>query len=249
MPTFIILKSSHETKRIQGANPKKLQDAVQQLAREAESVDSAGSSSAAAAGSSAGAMWLGADIRSTYSDVTDQVDVRGLDLLNHDSGFGNGRTLFDTEKPSQLEGSSKGEKDWVESDTDEQLMLYVPFNSTVKVHSLQLTSMAAAGSSDVMRPKTIKMFQNSSHNLGFDEAEDLEPTQMVELKESDWDSKTHTATVELRFVKFQKCSSLVVFVVNGDGDAEKTRIDRVRVIGEAGEKKSMGKLEKVGHED
>jgi hypothetical protein len=54
--------------------------------------------------------------------------------------------------------------------------------------------------------------------------------------------------VELRFVKFQNISSLVVFVVDGDGDGEKTRIDRIRLFGESGEKRAMGKLEKIGDE-
>jgi hypothetical protein len=39
---------------------------------------------------------------------------------------------------------------------------------------------------------------------------------------------------------------LVLFVESGDGDGEKTRIDRIRLIGETGEKRDMGKLEKVG---
>jgi hypothetical protein len=43
-------------------------------------------------------------------------------------------------------------------------------------------------------------------------------------------------------------TSLVLFVVDGDGEGEKTRLDRVRIIGEAGEKRELGKLEKVEDE-
>lgn len=96
-----------------------------------------------------------------------------------------------------------------------------------------------------MRPKTIKLFTNRTHNLGFDEADDIDPTQTIEINESDWNSNG-TANLPLRFVRFQNISSLVIFVVDGDGDGEKVRLDRVRLIGESGEKREMGKLEKIG---
>ena len=73
-------------------------------------------------------------------------------------------------------------------------------------------------------------------------------TQKIELTEDSWDKATGTAKVELRFVKFQNISSLVIFVVDGDGEGDKTRIDRIRLVGDTGEKKAMGKLEKIGDE-
>jgi hypothetical protein len=98
-----------------------------------------------------------------------------------------------------------------------------------------------------MRPKTIKLFTNRPHNLGFEEAEDTQATQEVEIGEDDWNSNG-TANIALRFVRFQNITSLVLFVVDGDGESEKVRLDRVRLIGESGEKREMGKLEKIGDE-
>ena len=100
-----------------------------------------------------------------------------------------------------------------------------------------------------MRPKTIKLFTNKPHNLGFDEAEDTSATQTFELSDKDWNA-LGTANIPLRYVKFQNINSLVLFVVDGDGssDSEKVRLDRIRLIGEAGEKREMGKLEKIGDE-
>jgi hypothetical protein len=51
----------------------------------------------------------------------------------------------------------------------------------------------------------------------------------------------------LRFVKFQNVTSLVLFVVESEGDNEKVRIDRIRIIGESGEKRG-GKIEKISDE-
>lgn len=98
-----------------------------------------------------------------------------------------------------------------------------------------------------MRPQTIKLYTNRPHNLGFDEAEDIQPTQEIEIGEEDWNANG-TATLNLRFVRFQNITSVVVLVVDGDGDGEKVRIDRIRFIGESGEKREMGKLEKIGDE-
>ncbi len=98
-----------------------------------------------------------------------------------------------------------------------------------------------------MRPKTIQIYTNRAHILGFEEADDIPATQSITLESKDWD-ETGTATISLRFVKFQNVTSLVLFVVDGDGDSERVRVDRVRIIGETGEKRELGKLEKIGDE-
>ncbi|EMC91300.1 hypothetical protein BAUCODRAFT_322316 [Baudoinia panamericana UAMH 10762] len=252
MPTFMIFKAGRETKRIRGADPKALDQAVKQLAQEAGRADEGGA--AAGEASSSGAAWLGVGVPRGYVDVTDQVDVLGLDFLNLDGEKGDKRTVFDGNKPSSLGAGKRkdgAKNDWIESDTDEQLMLFVPFQSTLKLHSIHLTSVIPAegtGDDEVMRPKTLKIFTNRSTVVGFDEADDLPCTQEIELKESDWDAKTATAKVELRYVKFQNVSSIVIFVADGEGEGEKTRIDRLRFVGTGGEKRDMGKLEKIGDE-
>lgn len=247
MPTFLVFKGGRETKRIRGADPKALDAAVKQLAQEAAKSDDGGSSGE---GSSSGGYWAAFAAPKGYSDVTSDVDVLGLDFLNIDDEKGDKRTLFDSSKPSALLNGSSGKKDWIESDTDEQLMLFIPFQSSLKLHSLHLTSVSSSSDDDEapMRPKTIHIYTNRSTVLGFDEAEGTPATQKFEVKPGDWDAKTGTAKIELRFVKFQNVSSIVIFVADGDGDGEKTRIDRIRLFGESGAKRDMGKLEKIGDE-
>lgn len=250
MPTFLIFKAGRETKRIRGADPKGLNEAVKQLAQEASNLEGSSADVGSGEGSSSGGRWTGAAAPRGYGEVTDEVDMKGLDFLNLDGDVGDKKQIFLETKPSSLDAKSaggEGKKDWVESDTDEQLMLFIPFQSTLKLHSLHITSIPS-GSEDVMRPRTIHLYSNRSHVLGFDEADDTPATQTVEIKDSDWDAKTQTAKIELRFVKFQNISSVTIFVADGAGDEEKTRIDRVRLFGESGEKRAMGKLEKVGDE-
>lgn len=256
----MVFKNARVVTTVRGADPNKLSEAVRKLASEANAVESAGSGEAFGESSGAGGGWIGAAVPKNYSDVTDQVQVKDLDVLNRDSEKGSAKVLFDKSKPSTLAGDKGKAKsgegpDWVESDTDEQLMLYVPFQSTLKVHSLQITSLPPSSAEDgededelPMRPKTLRLYNNQSHILGFEEAEDIDPVQTVTIEPEDWDSKTGTAKVDLRFVKFQKVISLVIFFVDGDGDREKIRVDRLRVFGESGEKRDMGKLEKIGDE-
>lgn len=254
MPTFMVFKSGRESKRIRGADMKALDQAVKQIAQESAQAahDQEEGASAAAA---SGAGWMGAGLPRGYGDVTDAVDQLNLDFLNLDSEAGGARAIFETSKPSSLGAKGKAaegaKKDWIESDTDEQMMLFMPFQSTLKLHTLHITSLPPSDGDDDEtpgRPRTLQLYTNRSHTLGFDEADGEPATQKIELSEDSWDKETGTAKVELRFVKFQNISSLVIFVVDGDGDGEKTRIDRLRLIGDAGEKKAMGKLEKFGDE-
>lgn len=84
--------------------------------------------------------------------------------------------------------------------------------------------------------------------MDFGEADDSEPTQVITLGASDWNANG-TANIPLRFVKFQKTNTLIVYVQQGDGEAEAVRIDRIKLIGEAGAKREMGSLQKAGDDD
>ncbi|KAI5922616.1 PITH domain-containing protein [Camillea tinctor] len=254
LPTFIIFRDGSVAEKIKGADPQTLQAVIGKLSSDIESAGegrSGGGGGSSSSGGSGGIAWRGADLPRGYTDISDNIDIRGLELLNADTDF-SVRTLFSKNKPAALDkGKSTGEeKDWVESDIDEQLLLFTPFNSAVKLHTLQITSLPPTDTEDddvPMRPKTIKLFTNRPHNLGFDEADDIDPTQTIEIGEDDWNANG-TANISLRFVRFQNITSLVIFVVDGDGDSEKVRLDRVRLIGESGEKREMGKLEKIGDE-
>ncbi|KAI3316777.1 DUF1000-domain-containing protein [Xylariaceae sp. AK1471] len=249
LPTFILFRDGVVVEKVKGANPQGLRSLIEKLTSDVESGGEGSSGSG-----SGGLAWRGADLPRGYTDISDVVDVRGLELLNAETDF-SVRTLFNKSKPSSLDKSrsTSDEKDWVESDTDEQLLLFAPFNSAVKLHTLQITSLPPTDSDDddddetPMRPKTIKLFTNRPHNLGFDEADDIDPTQTIEIGAGEWNSNG-TANLPLRFVRFQNITSLVIFVVDGDGDSDKVRLDRVRLIGESGEKREMGKLEKIGDE-
>ncbi|KAG9241196.1 PITH domain-containing protein [Calycina marina] len=246
VPTFMIFKQGTKVDVVTGANVPVLERMLTKLAQESE-----GSSDGGYGEPSGDGGWRSGELPKGYSDVTDQIDVKGLELLNADSNFGGVRVLFEESKPSALsKGKAPDKKDWVESDTDEQLMMFLPFQSMLKVHTLQITSLPHTSQDDdelPMRPQTLQIYANRPHILGFEEAEDIPSTQTITLSVKDWNS-TGTATVPLRFVKFQNITSLVIFIVDGEGSGERIRIDRFRIIGETGEKRDQGKLEKIDHD-
>jgi hypothetical protein len=133
----MVFKQGEPAETIQGADGQKLQRVVRELATMATGL---GSSSG-----STGTNWRSGELPKGYKDISDQVDVKGLELLNADSEFSGVRVLFEGSKPSVLDTKGKAsggesKKDWVESDTDEQLMLYMPFQAILKVHTLQVGS-------------------------------------------------------------------------------------------------------------
>jgi hypothetical protein len=106
MPTFMIFKNAHNVQTITGADRQKLSEVAKKLASEAGDAGADGFGG----GSMGGGMWLGAAPPRGYRDVTDQVDVKGLELLNCDAAFGSVRTLFNEQTPSALDtGKGKGE--------------------------------------------------------------------------------------------------------------------------------------------
>ncbi|KAK0624728.1 PITH domain-containing protein [Bombardia bombarda] len=270
LPTFIFFRNGQAVETIKGGDQKTIQSAVQKLAAEVGEISAGKGSAAEASGSgsdgNSGATWMGAPLPGrNFTDVTDQIEKQRCELLNVSSEAGGVRELFDGAKPSALSGGKTTTKDWVQSDTDEQLLLFVPFQSMLKLQNIQITSLPPTDGDDenvYVRPRTVKLFTNKPHNLSFDDASDMTAIQVIELSEKSW-NKDGTADIPLRYVRFQNINSLVLFVVNGDsssgedGDSDydsdddtgkRVRIDRIRLIGEAGEKREMGKLEKIGDE-
>jgi thioredoxin len=140
LPTFIVFRDGRIADKVEGADPRKLQAVVKKLVTEVANLGEGSGSG------SSGPTWRGADLPRGYHDITDQIELQRCELLNIDSAAGNIRVLFDSAKPSALSGGKSTAKDWVESDTDEQLLLFVPFQSMLKLHTLQVGQPAGDSS-------------------------------------------------------------------------------------------------------
>jgi PITH domain len=65
------------------------------------------------------------------------------------------------------------------------------------------------------RPKTLRLYNNHRNAIGFDEAEETQATQEIELSESSYNEEG-TAIINLRFVKFQRVNTLSVPYLDSD---------------------------------
>mmetsp|Transcript_10261 Transcript_10261/g.13764 ORF Transcript_10261/g.13764 Transcript_10261/m.13764 type:complete len:195 (+) Transcript_10261:104-688(+) len=99
------------------------------------------------------------------------------------------------------------------SDADEQLIVHIAFNEPVKLHSFKLTEFNT-GADPELNPTKILVFVNKV-NIGFEDVEDIDPTQTFHLTEADL--KEGSDPIRTQYVKFQRVRSITLFVEDNAG--------------------------------
>ncbi|XP_027053598.1 thioredoxin-like protein 1 [Pocillopora damicornis] len=127
--------------------------------------------------------------------------------------------------------------DFLESDCDEQLLITIAFNQTIKLHSLKIQ-----GPGNGRGPKTVKLFINHTKSMDFDSAESFEALQTLELTPEDL---TEDAIIPLKFVKFQNVQSLTLFFQNNQGNEETTVVEYIGFIGSPLDSTNMEEFKRV----
>eukprot|EP00013_Stygamoeba_regulata_P007270 CAMPEP_0177630130 /NCGR_PEP_ID=MMETSP0447-20121125/1045_1 /TAXON_ID=0 /ORGANISM="Stygamoeba regulata, Strain BSH-02190019" /LENGTH=214 /DNA_ID=CAMNT_0019131513 /DNA_START=8 /DNA_END=652 /DNA_ORIENTATION=+ len=109
---------------------------------------------------------------------------------------------------------------FVQSDVDEQLIIYIPFTGSVKVASIVIV-----GDGDTC-PKNVDIWVDRN-DIDFDSAEDIKPAQRLELQPD--------PRAELEYhlspLKFSSVSSITLFVSENFGD-DQTRIYHIGLRGQ-----------------
>ncbi|KAF9286555.1 hypothetical protein BGZ68_002798 [Mortierella alpina] len=211
MPTFQFFKASKKIAELKGANAVELEKLIKQHQGPVED---------AAGGSGSSALVAG------QSDIADQITLNQVDCLNQQTA-------------NHIRNALKADETYLESDVDEQLIISVPFNQSVKLHSIKIVPKDIAHA-----PKTIKLYVNKL-TLGFEDADSVEETQTVVLSEKDYEGN---GLISLRFVKFQNVTSVILFIVDNLGDEETTQIQQLQFIGSSLDGTDMSALKKVEHE-
>ncbi|BBN13567.1 hypothetical protein MPTK1_6g04670 [Marchantia polymorpha subsp. ruderalis] len=161
-------------------------------------------------------------------DLVECIDWVGVECLNEKSD----RTFINVLKQGYRDDNGLQ----LESDTDEQLLIYIPFNQVVKLHSLIIRAPAEEG------PKTVKLFANRQ-NMGFGNVGDFPPSDVLTLTPEQLQGKP----VLLKYVKFQHVRSLTVFIEDNQSGAEETKVQKLAIVGSTVETTNMSELKKVGN--
>ncbi|KAI9100386.1 PITH domain-containing protein [Phlyctochytrium arcticum] len=165
---------------------------------------------------------------SGHSDLTEHITVGQLECLNQVPAHSI-RNLFTSDAT------------YLESDADEQLIFSIPFNETVKLHSIKIVP----GDDINKAPKTIKTYVNRVAIIGFDDADSEPCTETIELTKEDYEKG---AIIPLRFVKYQSVHNLNIFVQDNLGDEESTVIRQFVLYGTPVATTKMSDLKKNEHD-
>lgn len=131
------------------------------------------------------------------------------------------------------------------SDADSQILVYVPLTNKSKVYSILLRTgkdSKKPDGDDVQAPNTIKVWANTTGTISFDDAASgsgaLHDGEVSAPDANGW------SEIKLRYVRFQSVSSLLIFL-DGEDEDECTALQRIVLIGNKGDSREQGKLEKV----
>ncbi|KZF25519.1 DUF1000-domain-containing protein [Xylona heveae TC161] len=172
-------------------------------------------------------------------DHSDDIQPALQSLLYKQIDFGKITTLNEAAPGS---GAAVVQKTWgdrfavepeLQSDVDEQLLMFVPFTGQVRLHSILLRT-----SDSPSAPHTLKVFQNRD-DLDFGTASEAPPTQTLQLVRS-----SDIQEIPVKRALFNSVQSLTLFFVDNfaqavgagddvdDEDEEVTRINYIAFKGE-----------------
>jgi len=120
------------------------------------------------------------------------------------------------------------------SDSDAQILIYFPFQNTIKLHSIKIDAL-----DDGSAPKTIKLFVNNT-SLNLNLADRERATQEIVLT-----AKDINAVIPVKFISFQNVNTLTLFVKDNFGNKDKTIIQRIIFIGQTRETTNMDNFSKA----
>ncbi|XP_050220653.1 PITH domain-containing protein At3g04780 [Mercurialis annua] len=165
-------------------------------------------------------------IHRSQVDLVDFIDWSGVECLNQNTSH----SLANALKQGYREDDGLN----LESDADEQLLLYIPFNQVVKIHSIVIKGLEEDG------PKTVKLFSNKEH-MGFSNVNDYPPSDTVILSPDTLQAKP----VVLKYVKFQNVRSLTIFIEDNQSGSDVTKVQKIALFGTTVETTDMKGLKKI----
>jgi hypothetical protein len=123
-------------------------------------------------------------------DLLDNINFQALECLNEQPSHAASNVL--------KQGYREDDGLYLESDTDEQLLIKIPFQQKVKLQGIAFKGPAEEG------PKVVKLYANKP-SLGFSDVDSTPAAQEFTLTEADLEGKQ----LPLKLVKFNNVDDLV----------------------------------------
>lgn len=161
------------------------------------------------------------------SDLSACIDFRNVECLNSKPGKGFANVL--------KQGYREDDGLVLESDTDEQILIHIPFQFAVKISGILVRSTEAG------RPKRVKLFVNNNV-IGFSEAMESKAVYEFDLAEQQLSGENPIA---LPTVKFRNVNCLSIFVESNIDEEDTTTIQKIVLLGEQGQKFDVASIQDV----
>eukprot|EP01138_Halocafeteria_seosinensis_P011407 gb/GECG01011651.1/.p1 GENE.gb/GECG01011651.1/~~gb/GECG01011651.1/.p1 ORF type:complete len:183 (+),score=36.76 gb/GECG01011651.1/:1-549(+) len=158
------------------------------------------------------------------------------DLLN--SIDTNSTYALNVKQENEWKGILRGGGACLTSDADDQLIVYIPFRSPVRLRAIKVEAPEGKP-----RPAAMKVFVNKP-TVGFEEVEDEPATQSFDLHDANLTREGKS--LETRFTKFQQVTSLHLFFDNPDED--NINVSRLQFLGKSIDGVNVSQLKEVGKE-
>jgi hypothetical protein len=129
------------------------------------------------------------------------------------------------------------------SDTDEQLILHIAFQEFVKIKSIKFVAFNN-GENPEENPTIVKLYVNSGNPLGFEDVDDVDPTQEFELTSEDL--RESSDPLMTKFVRFQRVKTLTIFIEENQG-GEVTALGGIQLLGRPIATTNMSNFKKNPH--
>jgi hypothetical protein len=125
------------------------------------------------------------------------------------------------------------------SDADEQLILHIAFQEFVKLKTIKFTAFNN-GVDPEANPTTVKVFINRN-NLGFEDIDDVDPTQVFELTAKDLSEGSEPLAT--KFVKFQRVQTITFYIEENNG-GEVSALGSLKLMGRPVASTNMSEFKK-----
>lgn len=259
IPTFINFENGIETERIQGANIPEVNKLFNRLSEK--------SSADTTVHERKGNGVLSKRKSSPIYEQVEKYIPKGFEILNDSIYFPQFEALNTLPLIKGEEADVKNvfrfnypiEKSTIYSDSDSQILFYVPLTHISKIYSLLISfkkpdiskvddvsklELDEEEFTETQIPNLIKIWFNDNSIKSFDDVDDSNAPHIEKIKETE-ENVWYEAKV--KFVRFQSVQSLNIFVDGEDEDFH-TLIDKIIIIGVNGESKEQAKISKLDEE-